>query len=119
MATTATPTVAVTITDDATQMNARVQGTAAIAITASLGVELVTLPAATALLPLAFPVGIVTAKYIIVRALGATDVTIQVSLAGGSTVMAIPVNQAIALYNVTALYINSVLGGTIQYSIGG
>ena len=50
---------------------------------------------------------------------GLQDLTVQVSTASGSTVLSVPLGAVQPLYNVTALYISSVLGGVILYAVGG
>lgn len=78
-----------------------------------------TLPAATSLLPLAFPVGVTTAVYIFVASVTATD--LKVNVGSSPFPVPIPLGQGITLYGLTSaqVSVSSVLGGKIQYSVGG
>lgn len=81
-------------------------------------VEDIVLPASTSLLQLPFPPGMSTAKLVILRAVGAADLTVQLSLAAGSTVFAVPKDTAQPFYNAPAIYVSSALGGAIQFIAG-
>lgn len=78
-----------------------------------------TLPASTSLLPLSFPVGVTTAVFVYIASVTCTDLIVNV----GSSPFALPVplGQGMLLYNITSAHISisSVLGGKIQYAVGG
>lgn len=81
--------------------------------------EQLTLSASTSHLLLPLPAGVTTASYVIVQAVTSSDLTAQLSLAGGSTVLSIPAYGVLVLYGVTTLYVNSALGGVANVYIGG
>jgi hypothetical protein len=80
----------------------------------------VTLPAATAALALPFPIGVTTGLVVYVAALTATDLIVKVG-ASNPVSLQIPQGQGLVLYNVAsnAITLNSVLGGKIQFAVGG
>ena len=82
--------------------------------------ELPTLPAATANLPLPFPIGITTAVYIFIGAITCTDLIVKVG-SGSPVALSVPLGQGVFFYGLTSsqITISSALGGQIQYSIGG
>lgn len=79
-----------------------------------------TLPPATASLPLSFPVGVTTAVVIFIASVTCTDLIVKVG-SGSPVSLSVPLGQGIFLYSMTSAQIslNSVLGGKIQYSVGG
>lgn len=92
-----------------------------IGLTCPSGVMLqdVTLPANTANLAPAFPAGVTTAVFVYVSALTTTDLIVKV---GGAPVsLSVPANQGLMLYGIasSAITLNSVKGGKVQYAIGG
>lgn len=78
-----------------------------------------TLAPSTSLLPLSFPVGVTTAVVIYIAATLAVDLVVNI----GSTpfAMSVPRGQGVLLYNLTSaqISVSSVLGGNIQYAVGG
>lgn len=76
-----------------------------------------TLPAATAGLPLNFPVGVATAVFIFIAADTTTDLIVTV----GSFALPVPRGQGIVLYGIASnqISLGSVLGGQIRYAVGG
>ena len=115
---TATVGVNATFSDSATSLQVTGTGSAVLTLTAGLRVEDIALPALTSQLQIAFPIGVSTAKIVFVRAISASDLTVQISTSVGASILAIPSGAAISLYNVTALFVNSVVGGTIQVAVG-
>lgn len=81
--------------------------------------ENLVLPPATVAYPWPFPPGISSASYLVVRAKSTTDLLVQTSNAPGSPVYTVPANSSMPFYNVAALYLSSMLGGTIQVIGGG
>lgn len=84
----------------------------------ALEIENMTVPASTSQLAVPLPAGLATAKFVAVTALLIQDLTMQVSTAGGSTVLKVPMGATVLIYGVTALYVNSVAGGTLQAVFG-
>lgn len=78
-----------------------------------------TLPAATSSLALAFPVGVTTAVFIYISAITTTDLIINIGTSPFP--VSVPLGQGMLLYGLTSaqVSISSVLGGKIQYSVGG
>lgn len=78
------------------------------------------LPASTNSLPLSFPVGASSAVFIFIAAITATDLIVKVG-SGSPVSLSVPRGQGIFLYGLTSsqVSLNSVLGGTVQYSVGG
>ena len=78
------------------------------------------LPAATSALALPFPIGVTTALVLYVAALTTTDLIVKVGAANPVS-LSVPQGQGIVLYNIAsnAVTLNSVLGGQIQYVVGG
>lgn len=68
----------------------------------------------------AFPIGVSTAIFIFVAAITTTDLIVKVGT-GSPVSLSVPANQGIMLYTLAsnAITFNSVLGGKIQYAIGG
>ena len=79
----------------------------------------VTLPPSTSSAALPFPTGVTTALVVYILAVTATDLLINV----GPTPFALtlPQGQVLALYSITSahLSVSTVLGGKLQYLIGG
>lgn len=82
----------------------------------------VVLPAATSALALPFPIGVTTALVLYIAAITTTDLVVNITL-GGHTVSLppIPQGQGVVLYGLTSsqISISSVLGGQIQFAVGG
>ncbi len=82
----------------------------------------VVLPAATSALALPFPINVTTALVLYIAAITTTDLVVNITL-GGHTVSLppIPQGQGIVLYGLTSsqISISSVLGGQIQFAVGG
>lgn len=76
------------------------------------------LPANSSHLQIPFPAGLSTAMFAAITSVTCSDLTVQVSTASGSTVLSVPFGGTVLLYNVTAIYLNSVIGGTAQVIIG-
>lgn len=78
-----------------------------------------TLAPASSLVPLVFPLGITTAVFIYIAAAMTTD--LKVNLGGTPLILSLPYKQGMLLYNISssAITLSSVLGGQVQYAIGG
>lgn len=74
----------------------------------------------TSTLALPFPNGVSTALFIYIFALTTTDLIVKVG-SGSPASLSVPQYQGTVLYSLTSaqLSVNSVLGGRIQYAIGG
>lgn len=83
-------------------------------------VQEATLPPASSNVALAFPVGVVTSAFVFIAALTATDLVIKTG-SGLVALPILPVGQGFIVYGLTAAQINlsSVLGGQVQYVVGG
>ena len=123
MASTATVGINVVISDPDTGLTVQGIGSYLASLPAGVAVTDMILTADTEKQALPFPNGVSTAAVAFVKAVGGsggcTDLTVQVATAAGSTVLTVPVNAAQVFYGVSALYVSSVLGGKIQYSVGG
>lgn len=80
----------------------------------------VALPANSTNVALAFPIGVTTAVVIYVAAITTTDLIVKVG-SGSPVSLSLPANQGMLLYGLTSAQVslNSVLGGHIQYAVGG
>lgn len=69
---------------------------------------------------LPFPIGVSTAVVIFISAVAATDLVVNIG-SGSPIAMSIPAYQGTFLYGLTSaqISVSSVLGGKIQYAIGG
>ena len=76
------------------------------------------LPAASSHVLIPLPVGMTAANFVAITATNMTDLTVQFSLAVGSTVLSVPMGATVRVYGVTAVYVNSVKGGLMQVVIG-
>lgn len=81
-------------------------------------VENVTLDPASSQVPVPLPVGLSPAKFAIIFATDATDLTFQLGIAAGATVIQVPNGEFAIVYDVSTLYLNSVLGGGAQVIFG-
>ena len=79
-----------------------------------------TLAPSSSTVALAFPLGVTTAVVIYIAALTATDLIVKVG-SGSPVSLPIPVGQGAFFYGITSanISLNSVLGGKIQYAVGG
>lgn len=77
----------------------------------------VTLPPASANVPLPFPIGVTTAKLLVVVALNIADLIVNY----GAESLTVPAGQPLFLYKVLVsdVSLSSVLGGKIGYTVGG
>lgn len=117
-----TPAAQLTIVDPSVNVTPNPLTSGGIAIYCANGVagqREALLPAATSLLALNFPVGLTTAAIIFVAAITATD--LKVNVGGTPFALPVPLGQGLFLYNLTTsqVSVSSVLGGTIQYYVGG
>lgn len=80
----------------------------------------VTLASSSSGIALAFPTGVTTAKVIAIAAVTATDLIVKVG-SSNPVSLQVPAGQGILLYNMTTAQVslNSVLGGAVQYAVGG
>ena len=81
-------------------------------------VETLTIAADEGTQGVGLPLGTSTAAFVVVYNVSIADLTIQVSVATGSTVMPIPVGGFVVLYNVSALYVTTTVGGICQVIFG-
>lgn len=84
----------------------------------TVAVENITVPVTTVQHQIALPFNMTTAKFVAVTASKIEDLSLQVSTAAGSTVLAVPLGCTLIIYSATALYFNSALGGTFRVAIG-
>jgi len=116
-----TPSVQLTIVDPGVPLTANPLLSGSLPLYCANGAVLqeVSLPAATASLALAFPVGVTTATVIFISSQTATDLIVKVG--GTPFSLPLPLGQGMLLYGLTSsqVSLNSVLGGIIQYAVGG
>lgn len=117
-----TPALQISIVDPAAVLNPNPIESGGIALYCANGqvTQEATLPASTASLALSFPVGVSSAVVIFIASMTCTDLIVKVG-SGSPVSLPVPLGQGIFLYNLTSsqVSLNSVLGGRIQYTVGG
>lgn len=81
--------------------------------------QVTTLAAASSNVPLTFPTGVTTAAVIYIAAITTTDLIVKVGATPVS--LTVPAKQFIVLYSLTSAVVSlsTVLGGDVQYAVGG
>lgn len=85
---------------------------------AAKSVQSIVVPASSSKLALPLPVGLTTAGFVVLSSLNMQDLTVQLANTVGATELQVPPGTTVILYNATAIYVNSVQGGTLQLIIG-
>lgn len=116
---TITPAATVAVKDSAISPNPNPIQFGGVTVNCPVGAmsQDVILAAASANVPLTFPVGVPTAAILAIYASGAADLIVKVS----GQALTVPINQPLFLYSVAAanISVSSVLGGKITYVVGG